>query len=210
VSRRAALGLLLALLAAALPGRAQAPASAPAAGGAPDPVAGTDVRQVAGEPLGEPLTGAALDRRTAEVAGLLRCPVCQGLSIADSPASLAKQMKALVREMLAAGYVEGQILDYFAYSYGQFVLLKPSVHGISSVLWIAPGAALLLGGGALAWGLRRKAKRSRAAGGGAAAAESPEDATPAPAVNAELAPYLERVRRLTAPTSHPAPPREAE
>ncbi|MFI5183993.1 MAG: cytochrome c-type biogenesis protein CcmH, partial [Vicinamibacteria bacterium] len=66
-------------------------------------------RAVVGAPRGGPATGAELDARTREVAALLRCPVCQGLSVADSPATMAMKMKAEVREMVASGYDQEQI-----------------------------------------------------------------------------------------------------
>ena len=61
-------------------------------------------------PRGQPLSGKLLDERTDEVGALLRCPVCQGLSVADSPSTMARNMKAEVREKLAAGYDREQIL----------------------------------------------------------------------------------------------------
>ncbi|MFL5370415.1 MAG: cytochrome c-type biogenesis protein CcmH, partial [Myxococcales bacterium] len=66
-----------------------------------------------GRPAGTPLAGSQLDARTEEVAGLLRCPVCQGLSVADSPATMARNMKLEVRDKLAAGYDQEQILADF-------------------------------------------------------------------------------------------------
>ena len=68
---------------------------------------------VVGRPKGQALNGEALLARTEDVAGLLRCPVCQGLSVADSPATMAVNMKAQVREMLAAGYDQEQILAFW-------------------------------------------------------------------------------------------------
>ena len=166
-----------------------------------DPLQATDVRQVAGGPHGSPLDGASLDRRTEEIAGLLRCPVCQGLSIADSPASLAKQMKGLVRLMLAAGYDESQILAYFEYSYGEFVLLRPPVRGFAALLWIGPLAALLIGGAVLTWRLRRAGTRAAASRAtadveGTGAPSPVGSGTVAAADRDALAPYLERVRRI--------------
>jgi cytochrome c-type biogenesis protein CcmH len=203
VIRRPALLLVVAALALARPAAAQ-PAAAP--GEAPDPVGATDVRQVAGPPRGSPLAGDLLARRTAEIAALLRCPVCQGMSIADSPASLARQMKELVGEMLAAGYDEAQITAYFEHSYGEFVLLRPPVRGIGALLWLSPLAVLLLAGGVLAWRIRRPAGRRQPA------APSPIDrpepgASPSSEVD-ELAPYLEGVRRMTSVVAEPpaAPP----
>jgi cytochrome c-type biogenesis protein CcmH len=100
-----------------------------------------DAAQFVGPPKGTPLMGAALDQRTHEVGSLLRCPVCQGMSIDDSPSEMAINMKGQVRELLARGYTEEQILDYFEKSYGQFVLLKPK----SPLVWLLPMFALVLG-----------------------------------------------------------------
>jgi cytochrome c-type biogenesis protein CcmH len=104
-----------------------------------------DPREVVGAPRGAPLSGAALDERTEEVGGLLRCPVCQGLSVADSPATMATKMKARVKELLAEGYDEEQILAYFERSYGEFVRLEPARRGINWLVWIAPPIALVAG-----------------------------------------------------------------
>lgn len=100
-----------------------------------------DAAQFVGPPKGTPVTGEALFQRTNEVGALLRCPVCQGMSVADSPAEMAVNMKHQVRELLARGYTEEQILQYFELSYGEFVLLRPK----SPVLWMLPVVALILG-----------------------------------------------------------------
>ncbi len=94
-----------------------------------------------GAPQGPPLSGPALDQRTQEVASLLRCPVCQGMSVADSPSTVALDMKHQVRDMLAKGYTQEQILAYFEQSYGQFVLLKPR----NPLVWILPILILIVG-----------------------------------------------------------------
>ena len=59
-----------------------------------------DAAQFVGQPQDTPLAGAQLTRRTNEVSALLRCPVCQGMAVADSPAEMAVNMKAQVRELL--------------------------------------------------------------------------------------------------------------
>ena len=100
-----------------------------------------DAQQFVGPPQGTPLAGDALFARTNEVSRLLRCPVCQGMAVADSPAEMAVNMKAQVRELLARGYTEEQILKYFEISYGEFVLLRPK----SKLLWMLPVIALVLG-----------------------------------------------------------------
>lgn len=100
-----------------------------------------DAAQFVGPPKGTPIAGEALHRETQRIGALLRCPVCQGMSIADSPAEMAVNMKSQVHELLARGYTEEQILDYFEKSYGQFVLLKPK----SKIVWALPVLAMLLG-----------------------------------------------------------------
>jgi len=104
-----------------------------------------DADQFVGAPKGTPLAGAQLDQRTQQVAGGIRCPVCQGLSVADSPSEMAVNMKAQVRALLARGYTQQQIETYFERSYGQFVLLRPKFQGVNVLVWILPAAALILG-----------------------------------------------------------------
>ena len=104
-----------------------------------------DADTIVGAPKGQPLAGDELTRTTQEIAGTIRCPVCQGLSIADSPAEMAQNMKAQVRELLSRGYTRDQILSYFEKSYGQFVLLKPKFQGVTTLVWTLPIFALILG-----------------------------------------------------------------
>ena len=98
-----------------------------------------------GSPRGRPLAGTELEARTEAVGGLLRCPVCQGLSVSDSPSSMARNMRETVRDLLAGGYDEEQVLLYFERSYGEFVRLKPPLRGANWLVWIGPGLGLLAG-----------------------------------------------------------------
>ena len=104
-----------------------------------------DAEQFVGKPQGTPLTGEQLHLRTQQVGALLRCPVCQGLSVSDSPAEMAVNMRGQVRELLARGYTQEQILSYFERSYGQFVLLKPKFNGVAAAVWILPVLAVAIG-----------------------------------------------------------------
>jgi cytochrome c-type biogenesis protein CcmH len=105
-----------------------------------------DAEQFVGRPQAAPITDQdTLHQRTQQVASLLRCPVCQGLSVADSPSEMAVNMKGQVRELLARGYTQEQILGYFERSYGQFVLLKPKFNGVSAAVWILPLLAIAIG-----------------------------------------------------------------
>lgn len=88
----------------------------------------------------------ALEDAYVRVARQLRCPVCQQLSILDSPAELAVEMRAVVRERLAAGDSEEEVLAYFVSKYGEWVLLDPPKRGFNLVVWLAP--LLVLAGGA--------------------------------------------------------------
>lgn len=179
--------VLAALLAVPLTSAAQPP---PAQTGFEAAEAATqeDPREVVGAPRGPALSGPALDVRTEEVSALLRCPVCQGLSVADSPATMATNMKSRVRELLAAGYDEEQILAYFERSYGEFVRLEPPRRGINWLVWLAPPVALLGGLVLVRRTLRRAASPAPAADGVPA-----RDALPADPV---LARQVLRVREL--------------
>lgn len=147
------------------------------------------VGTIVGAPSGTAVSGAELERRTTEVARLLRCPVCQGLSIADSHAAMAVNMKNEVRELLARGYSTDQILDYFEASYGEFVRLEPRKKGFNYVVWIAPALALLLGGGVIAMVLKSQKRRSAAAPESTRSADALEIAP-------ELEPWILRVREV--------------
>ncbi len=102
-----------------------------------------------------PGVDAELDASVHAVSSRLRCPVCQGESIQDSPAELATQMKALVREQLHAGQSEREVLDYFVQKYGEWILLEPRAGGINLLVYGLPILFLLLGGGVLIVLVRR-------------------------------------------------------
>ena len=142
-----------------------------------------DAKQFVGQPKAAPITDQeTLHQRTQEVSSLLRCPVCQGLSVADSPSEMAVNMKGQVRELLARGYTEEQILSFFERSYGQFVLLKPKFNGVAAAVWILPLLAVAIGVVVVV----SKAKKLGAA---------PATRNSQPATESED-PYLARVREL--------------
>jgi cytochrome c-type biogenesis protein CcmH len=94
----------------------------------------------------------------------LRCMVCQNQSIDDSEAPLARDLRLLVRERIAAGDSDGQVIDFLVARYGEFVLLKPRLQRHTLLLWLLPPLALAAGGFTL-WTLsRRRAKSARAEG----------------------------------------------
>jgi cytochrome c-type biogenesis protein CcmH len=134
IRRRLAAWALPLLLAAILPTMTEGAGAVAEVGSAGEPA-----------PLGPPLSGAALDRATEEVSSLMRCPVCQGLSVADSPASSAVDLKAEVRRQLALGYTRDQVLASFERSYGEFIRLEPKAQGFNWLVWLAPMIAFAAG-----------------------------------------------------------------
>ena len=120
----------------------------------------------------EILKDPVLESRARTLSQELRCMVCQNQSIDDSDAPLAKDLRVLVRERLSAGDSDNQVIDFLVARYGEFVLLKPRVTAHTLLLWLAPFAALLIGGwGAIAF-IRRRVT-------GSEAAEAPPQLTPA-------------------------------
>jgi cytochrome c-type biogenesis protein CcmH len=91
----------------------------------------------------EVLQDPALEARAREISEGLRCLVCQNQSIDDSGASLAKDLRLLVRERLKAGDSNQQIVDFIVARYGEFVLLKPRFETHTLVLWLATPAVFL-------------------------------------------------------------------
>ena len=75
----------------------------------------------------------------------LRCAVCQGVSIADSPASMARAQLDKVRELVSAGKTDQEIYDYFVERYGEWALMEPKKSGVTLGLWLAPVLLLVLG-----------------------------------------------------------------
>lgn len=122
-----------------------------------------------------------LEALTRQVASELRCPVCQGLSINDSPAELAVQMKDLIRDQLASGKSPQDVKDYFIGRYGEWVLLAPEPKGVNLAVYVLPVLALVGGGALLALAVRRwlpRGDRPAFAANGAAAEDLDEELAP--------------------------------
>jgi cytochrome c-type biogenesis protein CcmH len=88
---------------------------------------------------------SALDAQTTAVASTLRCPVCQGESLQDSPSDLARQMRAVVRDKLRAGETPDEVRAYFVSKYGEWILLEPTTTGLNILLYVIP-VLLVVGG----------------------------------------------------------------
>jgi cytochrome c-type biogenesis protein CcmH len=85
----------------------------------------------------------------------LRCPVCQGLSVADSHSPTAEAMREDIRRRVDAGESAEAIKAYYVSRYGEWVLLRPEASGVGVLVWVLPVGALLLAAGGLALAFRR-------------------------------------------------------
>ena len=98
----------------------------------------------------------AQEVRAQAIGRTIRCPVCQGLPITESPSDLSQQMLRELRAQVRDGQDADQITTYFAARYGDTVLLDPPRRGVNLLLWLGPLAAALLGGGWLLNHLNRR------------------------------------------------------
>lgn len=97
-----------------------------------------------------------LEKRMIGLAEKLRCLVCQNESLASSHAELAEDLRREVREQMAKGKDDQEILDYLVARYGDFVLYEPPVKSYTVLLWFGPFALLLVGAGMLVYQLRKR------------------------------------------------------
>lgn len=104
----------------------------------------------------EILPDNVMEARARALSRQLRCMVCQNQSIDDSDASLARDLRLIVRERIQAGDSDTQVLEFLTSRYGEFVLLKPSFSGKNSLLWLAPLIVLVAGAGGLVLTFRRR------------------------------------------------------
>ncbi|HEX9646082.1 MAG TPA: cytochrome c-type biogenesis protein [Alphaproteobacteria bacterium] len=108
-----------------------------------------------------PLADPAQEARAVALAKELRCLVCQNQSIMESDADLAKDLRGIVRERIAAGDSDAQVKQYVVERYGDFVLLRPPFKAKTWALWLGPAliAAAALAALAAVW--RRRASRAQ-------------------------------------------------
>ena len=92
----------------------------------------------------EVLDDPILEERARNISKNLRCLVCQNESIDDSNASLAKDLRILVRERLVSGDTEDEVLNFIVDRYGEFALLKPRTDGSNLILWLSGPLMLLI------------------------------------------------------------------
>jgi cytochrome c-type biogenesis protein CcmH len=106
----------------------------------------------------EIMADPAKEARARDLSRELRCMVCQNQSIDDSEAPLARDLRLLVRERLAAGDSDAQVIDFIVARYGEFVLLKPRFEQQTWLLWLVPPGVFAGGGLALWIYARRRVK----------------------------------------------------
>lgn len=116
----------------------------------------------------ERLPDPAKEAMAREIGRELRCLVCQNQSIEDSDAQLARDLRRLVRERVAAGEDSAAVIRFVHERYGDFVLLRPPLTAATALLWAMP--VLALGGGLVVIFLKRRRALAEAA------ALSPEEA----------------------------------
>ena len=92
----------------------------------------------------EILSDPMLENRARDLSQNLRCLVCQNESIDESNASLARDLRLLVRERLMKGETDQEVLEFIVDRYGEFVLLRPQANGVNLILWALTPIALLL------------------------------------------------------------------
>jgi cytochrome c-type biogenesis protein CcmH len=122
------------------------------------------------------MSDPAMEARARDLSRELRCMVCQNQSIDDSEAPLARDLRLLVRERIAAGNSDAQVLDFLVVRYGEFVLLKPRFENHTLLLWLVSPLALI-GGGLALWAHSRRRQRLAAGENASALTLSAEEET---------------------------------
>ena len=112
---------------------------------------------------GEELADPALEARARNLGREIRCLVCQNQSIDDSEADLARDLRLILRERIAAGDTDAEVKDFLVARYGDFVLLDPPVKPTTWLLWFGPAAILLIALGGAWLYLRRRPALAEAA-----------------------------------------------
>ena len=137
---------------------------------APDADAGSGLETaavpggLAEPPALAPPAPAAVLAEAERIGKRLRCPVCQGLSVADSNAEAARAMYKRIFELVELGYSGEQIEDYFIDRYGEWVLLSPKKEGLHWIIWVGPALVLVVGAGLVALRARQEDGEAPACG----------------------------------------------
>ncbi len=109
-------------------------------------------------PAPDALSDPAQEARARNLQKELRCLVCQGESLDESNASLAVDLRHLIRMRIKAGDSDKQIVDFLVSRYGDFILMEPPFEPGTYALWLTPFAVLILGAGIAMWVVIRARK----------------------------------------------------
>ena len=109
-------------------------------------------------PAPDALSDPAQEARARNLQQELRCLVCQGESLDESNASLAVDLRHLIRMRIKAGDSDKQIVDFLVSRYGDFILMEPPFEPGTYALWLTPFAVLILGAGIAMWVVVRARK----------------------------------------------------
>jgi cytochrome c-type biogenesis protein CcmH len=99
---------------------------------------------------------SGVEERAQSIASGLRCPVCQNLSVADSPSRLAGEMRSEIQDQVRAGRSDEDVRGFFVARYGEWVLLEPTRSGLNLLPWLFPIAAVIVGASIWLTILRRR------------------------------------------------------
>ena len=98
----------------------------------------------------QPAPALTMGQQAARLAGELRCPDCQGLSVAESHTAAADAIRAEIAEQLVAGRTVDEVRQHFVDRYGQWILLQPA----DPLIWLLPLVVIFIGVALFAWWLR--------------------------------------------------------
>lgn len=118
------------------------------------------VAVVVGSTSAEQVTDAA---RVQHLSETLRCPVCNGLAVADSPSSTARAIAADIRRMVGEGQTDEQIIETYVARYGTWILLEPPTSGFAAMAWLLPVGFVAGAIGVLVVTLRQRFQRGQSA-----------------------------------------------
>ncbi|HEV7216526.1 MAG TPA: cytochrome c-type biogenesis protein [Chloroflexota bacterium] len=110
--------------------------------------------------LGGPAATLTPEARAHAIGERLACPICEGLSVADSPSALAQQMRGVISDQVAAGKSDAQIEQYFVDRYGPAILLTPPKQGFTLLAWWGPVLFFLISAIGVSLAAYRWARRS--------------------------------------------------
>ncbi len=154
---------------------------------------GAALAQFAPQSAGSEPLEPELEARVLALGKQIRCATCQGLSIADSPASMARSQLDMVRELVKEGRTDEEVKAFFVERFGEWALLRPRTDPTTALLWAGP-VVLLLGGLAFVFWYSLRHRSSPATSAAGASTEPGAGGDPEDGGEGDD-PYLRAVRR---------------